>query len=262
MKSDPYRYVNDDVKDVVSGLLQFSDDYHGGHAARLARTISILYEMDIKGTLLEIGTTGLVPIAMAELCPNLEVDVTHFDTSKEHVEEMEVEFAGKKRKVRAYCVDLEHDEIGAESGAYDAVLCAEVLEHMEIDPMFMLAEVNRVTKLNGELLLTTPNVVSANGLTKMFMGNEPYFFMQYHKTREYHRHNYEYSVNGLRRILNAAGYQGVIWTEDLFEDAPKNDIVQKLKSIGANVNNVGDNILARCRKISDVVERWPVGLYV
>jgi 2-polyprenyl-3-methyl-5-hydroxy-6-metoxy-1,4-benzoquinol methylase len=262
MKSDTYRYVNDDVRDVMSWLLRDSDSYHEGHSARLARTVSILYEMDIKGTLLEIGTTGLIPVAMEILKPDLEIEVTHFDTSRSEVDELQVEFANKKRKVKAYCVDLEHDQISTADLSYDAVLCAEVLEHMEIDPMHLISEINRVTKVSGQLLLTTPNVLSARGLTKIFNGIEPYFFMQYNKNREYHRHNYEYTINSVKTILSAGGFDGTCWTEDLFEDPPENDVIEKLKSIKCNVNNVGDNILARCRKISDVVERWPLGLYV
>jgi 2-polyprenyl-3-methyl-5-hydroxy-6-metoxy-1,4-benzoquinol methylase len=262
MKSDTYRYVNDDVRDVLSVLFNGCDGYHRAHKARLARTISILYEMDIKGTLLEVGTSGLIPIAMSVLTPDLEIEVTHFDTSRSEVGELEVEFAGRKRKVRAYCIDLEHDQLNVDSSYFDAVLCAEVLEHMEIDPMHLICEINRITKHQGHLLLTTPNVLSARGLTKIFNGIEPYFYMQYHKSREYHRHNYEYTISSLKTILSAGGFDGTCWTEDLFEDAPNNDIVERLKNIGCNVNNIGDNILARCRKISGVVERWPSGLYV
>ena len=48
---------------------------------------------------------------------------------------------------------------------------------MEIDPMFMLSEVNRALKDGGKLLVTTPNVLSSRGLYKIIHGVEPYFYM-------------------------------------------------------------------------------------
>src|SRR5262249_721269 len=41
--------------------------------------------------------------------------------------------------------------------AFDALLCCEMLEHLHTDPMGLFAEINRVLKPGGHLLLTTPN---------------------------------------------------------------------------------------------------------
>jgi ubiquinone/menaquinone biosynthesis C-methylase UbiE len=166
----------------------------------------------------------------------------------------------KKLKLRTLCVDLETTELPVEDGYFDFVLCGEVIEHMEIDPMFMLSEVNRVLKSNGKLLVTTPNVLSSRGLHKIIHGVEPYFYMHYHRTGEYHRHNYEYTAKSLDAFLKCAGFEPRVWTEDLFEDG-LSGAVNQLKLAGVNVTNVGDNILATCTKTSGVVDRYPVGFY-
>lgn len=261
MKSDPYKNVDPRVKEVVSGLLHGADDYHRVHKARMARTIDLLYASKPQGLLLEIGTSGIIPVALAELCPDLEVHVTHFDTTSPELTSLEVSINSKTRTVTAACVDLEHAPLPFDNEVYDYVVCCEVLEHMEIDPMYMLEQVNRVSKEGASLLLTTPNVVSSRGLAKMLEGIEPYFYMQYHKSREYHRHNYEYSARSLYRILTAAGYNVDVWSEDLFEDGIPS-VVEQLKQAGFTVLNVGDNLIARGKKISGVVERFPGGLYV
>jgi hypothetical protein len=85
--------------------------------------------------------------------------------------------------------------------------------------------------------------------------------MQYHKSRELHRHNYEYTVPSLAAMLKAAGFLGRIWTEDLFEDGISS-AVDKLRLAGVNVTNVGDNILAVVEKTGLVKDRHPVGFYV
>ena len=261
MKSHPYQNVHPKVEKVVSDLMYGADDYHRGHKARLARTIDLIYASKPEGKLLEIGTSGLIPVALKELCPDLEVHVTNFDKSLPEITEIEVSMNSKTRIVTAACVDLEHEPLPFADETYDMVVCCEVLEHMEIDPMYMLEQVNRVSKQDASLLLTTPNVLSSRGLSKMLEGLEPYFYMQYHKTREYHRHNYEYSARSLYRVLTCAGYIGTVWTEDLFEDGLP-DVIERLHSHGFNVLNYGDNLLAKMTKASGVIERHPVGIYI
>ena len=261
MKSNPYQNVSERVREVVSGLMHGADDYHRSHKARLARTVELIYNARPEGKLLEIGTSGLIPLALRELCPDLEVHVTNFDKSRPLVAPLELTINAKTITVTAAAIDLEHDALPFEDEAYDHVICCEVLEHMEIDPMYMLGEVNRVSKSGASLLLTTPNVVSSRGLAKMLEGIEPYFFMHYHKTREYHRHNYEYSARSLYRVLSCAGYIGDVWSEDLFEDGLPN-VIEKLNESGYHIMNTGDNLIARMTKASGVIERYPVGIYV
>lgn len=198
------------------------------------------------------------------LLPNLEIHGTRLrDHSEQTAGTSDVEFAlGRyNTTVRCYNVDLEHSIVPVKDETFDSVLCCEVLEHMEIDPMFMLAEVNRVLKTGGTLLLTTPNVVSSRGITKMLSGLEPYFFMHYHRSREYHRHNYEYSVTSLIKVLKSAGFTPKVWTEDLFEDG-LTQAVNALRDAGFEIEDVGDNILALAKKTSPVIDRYPLGLYV
>ena len=261
MKTDPYKGIDKNVEGVVRDVLQGADEYHVTHTARLARTVDILTEQKLSGKMLEIGTSGFIPMACKSLLPGLEVRATHLDPSITGSADIEFTVGKYKKSVRCYSVDLEYGMIPVKDKTFDAVLCCEVLEHMEIDPMFMLAELNRVLKDDGVIVLTTPNVVSSRGLTKMMNGVEPYFFMQYHKSREYHRHNYEYSAKSLHKILKAAGFSVTVWTEDLFEDGLTNT-VDALRKAGFAIEDVGDNLIAVGKKTSPVTDRYPSGLYV
>lgn len=265
MKSHPYLGILETVKKAAKPLLADYDDYHTIHAARLVRTLELLYlEVEAAGggvKILELGTSGFLPAALKVLFPGVTIDVTNFDNTKTGEHRFKCEFSGVPIDVKAFSVDLEKEYLSVPDGEYDIVVCGEVLEHMEIDPMFMLSEVNRVLREGGRLLLTTPNVVSSRGITKMLSGYEPYFFMQYHKTGEYHRHNYEYSVHSAHALLQAAGFSSSVWTEDLFEDGMMHE-VDKLRMLGYSIDHVGDNILALATKVSGVVERYPRGIYV
>jgi SAM-dependent methyltransferase len=273
MKSHPYLDIDKEIVSIVKPLIDNSDEYHRTHAARLARTFQMVKDtiQEYGGTcrILELGTTGLFPVALKSLFPGVTIDVTNYDNAwtlvesfvKDPVSQVVCELAGESVTVAAFAVDLEYDMIPAEDETYDIVLCCEVLEHMEIDPMHMLSEVNRVLKTNGKIIVTTPNVVSSRGIAKMLQGTEPYFYMQYHKSREYHRHNYEYSCTSLLHVLRSAGFDANVWTEDLFEDGLTYE-VNRLRKAGFIIENVGDNLLAIGAKVSEVVDRYPSGLYV
>lgn len=260
MNSD-YKTSNSEAVKVGANLLRGADSYHTGHAKRLIRTLEILANLKPEGRILDIGSSGFIPLACKELFPDLEVHTTHHEKTGSSFAPHEYSLIGRSITVDTAFVDLEHDELPLATGAYDVVICCEVLEHMEIDPMFMLAEINRVAKDRASLLLTTPNILSSRGLTKMVNGVEPYFYMQYHKSREYHRHNYEYSAHSLEKLLMHAGFTSDVWTEDLFEEGMP-DVVEKLRAAGFMIRNVGDNLIAVGAKTSSVIDRWPHGFYV
>lgn len=259
--------ISSEVLEVVKPLLDNGDGYHKVHKARLARTAHIVSDLvaavggDCK--VLELGTSGFIPATLKSLFPSVAIDVTEHaqNTDTATVQEKDFEISGKSVRALTFGMDLEYNELPVDDETYDIVVCCEVLEHMEIDPMFMLAEVNRVLKTGGVLMLTTPNILSSRAITKMVQGYEPYFYMQYHKSREYHRHNYEYSAKGLWAVLKCAGFDPTVWTEDLFEDALPHT-VEMLNYHGFKISNVGDNLLASAIKVSGVVERHPRGLYV
>lgn len=255
--------------DVVKPLLDHGDSYHKVHKARLARTAHIVSDLVAEAgegcKVLELGTSGFLPVTLKSLFPSVAIDVTEYEKSEDSnevsVKQKDVGIADKTVTVTTFGLDLEYGTLPVDNETYDIVICCEVLEHMEIDPMFMLAEVNRVLKTGGKLMLTTPNILSSRAITKMVQGYEPYFFMQYHKSREYNRHNYEYSAKGLWAILKCAGFDPTVWTEDLFEDSLPHT-VDMLNYHGFKIANTGDNLLSIAPKISGVVERHPRGLYV
>jgi SAM-dependent methyltransferase len=265
MKSQPYLGISENVKRVAKQLLTGYDDYHTVHTARLVKTLDLIHSEVVAAgegvKILELGTSGFLPAALKLLFPGVTIDVTNFDNTQPGEHRFKCDFSGVPIDVKAFSVDLEKEYLSVPDGEYDIVVCGEVLEHMEIDPMFMLSEANRVLHDGGRLLLTTPNVVSSRGITKMLSGYEPYFFMQYHKTGEYHRHNYEYSVHSASALLRAAGFDPYVWTEDLFEDGMTHE-VDTLRKLGYTIEHVGDNILAAATKVSGVIERYPHGIYV
>ena len=260
MITDAYENISIEIKQTLESLISPDDFYHNNHKRRMARTLQVLVDQNPKGSILEVGTSHVIPLALEKLIPELEVFVTDFDLSKEPIGEMTVSLNGFSRVVKCARVNIENDPLPFEDEKFDYVLCSEVLEHMEVDPMYMLAELNRVTKELGTLLLTTPNAVSTWSITKMLRGFEPYFYMQYRHDRSPYRHNYEYSIHSLMHTIKAAGFDGSIWTENCFEEPNYTD-VHKLQAIGYQLNHTGDNIFTLAHKKSGVVDRYPKVIY-
>lgn len=260
MKHNPYLDIAPEIKDALTSLIQEDDAYHRSHERRIARTLQVTLDQHPKGKLLELGTGAVIPLALKRLVPDLEVHVTDFKLDLPSVDSIHLELCGDSITVPGYRVNLEETPLPVADETFDVVLCCEVIEHMDVDPMFMLSEVNRVLKPGGVVIVTTPNAVSTWSITKMLRGVEPYFYMQYRPYRDPWRHNYEYSIHSLVAVLKAAGFDGNAWTEDSFEEPNYTD-VNKLKSIGYEMHHVGDNIFTVARKIGPVQDRYPSAIY-
>jgi SAM-dependent methyltransferase len=241
-------------------LIAPTDSYQNTHTRRTARTIETLLDQSPKGKLLELGTSTIVPLVLDKLAPELEVHVTDFDLTKPSSGKMTVSMGESSREVPVYRVDLETQPLPIADDTFDYVLCCEVIEHMELDPMFMITEINRVLRPGGMLILTTPNITSSWAIWKILRGFDPYFYMQYRRSPKLYRHNYEYSPYSISQIMKAGGFTGSVWTEDSFEDGTTVDL-DKLRSVGYSMNNTGDNIFCVGRKVSPVIDRHPKAIY-
>jgi SAM-dependent methyltransferase len=255
-----YVDIKTDVADAMKSLMPDDSYYLRTHARRLARTLEITLDQQPQGKLLELGTSTLLPLALKRLAPDLEVHVTDFDMDKEPKGKMLLSLGNDSMEASVYRLDLETQLIPVDGETFDVVLCCEVIEHMEVDPMHLMSEINRVLKPDGLLVLTTPNATSSRAIHKILRGIEPYFYMQYRHKPSLYRHNYEYSVYSLTNVLQSAGFDGKVWTEDSFED-PILDDVEKLRDLGYSLSHIGDNIFVVARKIGPVVDRHPAVIY-
>ncbi len=269
MFSKPYEGISDAVasvlKDLISKPKRFGSDegYHTNHTRRYARTLELLNDASLGSKLLEIGTSSVIPLSLEALKPDLEVEVTHFDTGLAPEGEIVLSLSEHHISVPYMRIDIESEKIPRDDNYYDSVLCSEVIEHLDVDPMFMLSEINRVLKPGGTLILTTPNACSTHAIYKILRGHEPYFYMQYHKDRSPYRHNYEYSKYTLEKVLKAAGFSGKVWSESTFEDPIMEDIERLNRAdYGLVLDELGDNLFAVMTKKSRVKDRHPPSLYV
>jgi 2-polyprenyl-3-methyl-5-hydroxy-6-metoxy-1,4-benzoquinol methylase len=92
--------------------------------------------------------------------------------------------------------DLERDELNFNNA--DCVVFAEVLEHLHYYYVpLVLSKINKVLKLEGVLILTTPNIASLSRRLRLLLGIQPI----------YHYHVREYTMKEVISLLRVAGFE-------------------------------------------------------
>lgn len=157
--------------------------------------------------------------------------------------------------------NIEKDIYPFEDCFFDAVSCMEVLEHLTVDPMFLIQEANRVLKINGKLILTTPNIISTGSIQRLLEGNTPYSFPLFTKDCSTNRHNREYTPWEVKLLLEKGGFEvSTLETKD-FWSKPSMEIFDLLKKLNKPLDLRGEDIMVVGVKRGTVKERYPVEFY-
>jgi SAM-dependent methyltransferase len=252
--------VFDDMLVAHSSDDAFGLSYLKKHESRFRKTLEFI-PPGAAG--LEIGATTFFQVALRQAFGYERVSAFSFSGNiAEKSIEKYYSVGSLSVSNRTYSIDVESELFPFADGDLDFILCCEVIEHLDVDPMFMMFEMNRVLKKGGHVLITTPNACSARNLWKIAQGYRPHFFMQYSIDRSPYRHNFEYDVHGLVSLANGSGFSiARLETHDVFEAEHK----KAWRFIRANdlpAENRGDDIFLLLQKTGAPTERYPADMYV
>ena len=164
--------------------------------------------------------------------------------------------------------DAEKDVYPYPDGHFSTVLCCELLEHLSHDPMHLMAEINRILRPGGHLVLTTPNICSSRAAAALLLGYHPGLFHQYVQPGENGeadpRHSREYAPRDVQDMFEAAGLR-----VDHLDTGPYiarrsaefEWVMHLLRRYKLSDHLREDVIYAVGKKIGDVGERFPPFLY-
>ena len=184
----------------------------------------------------------------------------------------------ERRSVTSECggafeciIDLfnaEKDRFPYDDEYFSTVLCCELIEHLFEDPMHMMAEINRILRPGGHLVLTTPNIVSLRAIAGVLQGYQPGLFPAYIRPREGGRidarHNREYTPREISDLLVNSGFEVTLLETGPFLDEPHPEhgwVRHLLERYILSTELRGDGIYAVGRKVGSVRQRYPEWLY-
>jgi SAM-dependent methyltransferase len=162
----------------------------------------------------------------------------------------------------SHLFNLEEDRFPFADDAFDVVLFCEIIEHLLIDPTHPLREINRVLAPNGHLILTTPNMARLENVLRLVAGEgtgDPYS-----GNGAYGRHNREYTLHELSRLLDFCGFA----LETAFTaDSHPNDFTNRyayadlVPLLRRREHDLGHYIFIRARKVATPNEGLPSFLF-
>jgi glycosyltransferase involved in cell wall biosynthesis/predicted SAM-dependent methyltransferase len=250
-----------------------SDDpsrgYTETHMTRLQKTLAITPPGGASDRILEMGAYLQITPALRSCLGYGEVRGCYYGKLGRVDHRVAVSAAGERFECDVDLFDAEKDRYPYPDEHYSTVLCCELIEHLYHDPMFLLAEVNRILKPGGHFVLTTPNIAALRGVAAILEGYHPGFFPAYIKPaapceEADARHNREYTPREVHQLLENAGFTVTLLETGAFREEPKPEyrwVMRLLERYSLPTHLRGDGIYAVGRKTGPVRERYPGWLY-
>ncbi len=183
--------------------------YVGNDFERFVRTLDLVGEG--ASEILEIGADPyFTTLLLRRFRPGARLTLTNGVGEQLHGNHVElIDGDGDRLELEYTRFNMETDPLPFALGAFDTVLCCEVLEHMTTDPLAALARINEALRPGGTLVLTTPNAARWQNVVRMAAGRT--VADRYSAYGPYGRHNREYTVDEVRRLVEHAGFAVDRW---------------------------------------------------
>lgn len=232
--------------------------YYDSHWRRYRATITALRQSGVKPRrILEVGTSPpyVFTTLLKKAFPEAQITVVQEDPPGLTWQDRIASLDGTTSSidVTVHGVNVETTPLPFPDGHFDMIVAMEILEHFAIDPSHFLVEAERVLDHQGICLVTTPNLVSFQGVARALRGQSPYSFGVFVPWNgPYGRHNREYTPHEVEALGRYAGLEtAVLGTEDVY---PGDEVPQSLKDYLATENLPsklrGQNIFYVGRKVA------------
>lgn len=238
------------------------------HLSRLVETIEMLPEGDESQRVLEMGCYMQLTPLLRETRGYGEVRGCYYGPLGSWHEQTAESSDGRIFSCIIDEFDAERDPYPYPDGHFDAVLCTELFEHLSIDPMHCLWEINRILKPGGWVLLSTPNVCSLRAVAAILGGYHPGFFPAFIKPGpdgpSDPRHHREYAPREIQQGLQDAGFEVTVLRTGAYWNAPAPEhawVEHLLQHYEFDESLRGECIFALGRKTGEPRERFPQWLY-
>ncbi len=233
---------------------------------RLLRTLELFPPGIGPGSrVLELGSSPYFMTLMMKKVLGCEVDSANFFGEGRRPSGKDVmtsEALGERHVFEYRHFNVEKDRFPMKNKSYDAVLFCEILEHLTVDPVHPLVEINGLLKDGGWMIMTTPNALRYENIAKLVMGRNIY--PHYSGYGAYGRHNREYTPAETKALVEGLGFS----VERLYTKVTGSYRIEgfSIKRFRRLIQffttaNRGGNIYMLARKTGEAVPSYPDWLY-
>jgi SAM-dependent methyltransferase len=158
-------------------------------------------------TVLELGSSPFLLTLLVKRHFQFDLRLANFfgDPARNGPLLQVVEGAGERHELAFDHFNLEQDPFPYQDGSLDAVIFSEILEHLVLSADRPLAEIHRVLRPGGYVIVTTPNAARLGSLILLFKGRNIYDGYSPHGV--YGRHNREYTLPEVVAALERRGFE-------------------------------------------------------
>ena len=176
---------------------------------RILATLEMVPDSCRDKDILELGSSPyFLSLCLHRLCTGKLKRGNYFGTSAKNGADRLVNQRTREEIDFEYdAFNIETDEYPYPAESFDVVVFSELIEHLGVNPVRALAEMHRVLRPGGVLVVTTPNKLSmerwatfARGGSQMVDRYSPLFGYGA-------RHNREYGPAELRELLEGTGFE-------------------------------------------------------
>jgi len=199
--------------------------YVDAHLTRLEKTLGIIPPGSPEDRILEMGIYFQITPSLRKRLGYGEVRGCYFGPAGTVEHRVVTAEGGEVFECDVDLFDAERGVFPYPDGHFSTVLCCELIEHLGHDPMHLMAEVNRILKPGGHVVLTTPNLISLRSVSAVLLGYHPGLFSSYLRpdrgTPVDARHHREYTPIEVHLLLEDSGFEVALLETGPFRDAPR-----------------------------------------
>lgn len=161
-----------------------------------------------RGKALELGSPPFHITLLLQRFRNYDLSLTGYaaDGRPEIKQTLESPEYGETYDFTCTCFNAEADRFPYDDNTFDLVTWCEVIEHLTENPVHTLAEIHRVLKPGGVLVISTPNASRADSIVNFLVGRNIYDPYHLGAPLKGSRHSREYTLAELTGLLEGCGY--------------------------------------------------------